>query len=67
MNGINDPRSYLDSSGNCLLQTPAKFRWLQRDLCDAGSMLYQLSYEASKLGTGQFDGLKVMCYRERTQ
>ena len=38
-------------SGNCLLSTAEKFRWLQRDwkpmtLCDAGAILYQLGYEA---------------------
>ena len=28
------------------------------DLCDEGAMLYQLSYEATQLGAGQFFGLK---------
>ena len=48
-----DERGKLSSrlSGNCLLSTPEKFRWLQRDwkpmtLCDAGAIFYQLSYEA---------------------
>ena len=34
-------------------------------LCDAGAMLYQLSYEATQLGAGQFVGIR--CSRERTQ
>ena len=34
-------------------------------LCDAGAMLYQLRYEASQLGAGQFFGLSCSC--ERTQ
>ena len=29
------------------------------DLCDAGAMLYQLSYETSQLGAGHFVGF--MC------
>ena len=28
-----------------------------RDLCDVGATLYQLSYEATQLGAGQFIGL----------
>ena len=50
-----DERGKLSSllSGNCLLSTPEKFRWLKRDwkpmtLCDAGAILYQLSYEAKR-------------------
>ena len=36
-----------------------------RDLCDVSAMLYQLSYEATQLGEGQFVGL--VCSRERTR
>ena len=32
------------------------------DLCDAGMMLYQLSYEATQLGEGQF--VVLICSRE---
>ena len=35
------------------------------DLCDAGAMLYQLSYEATQLGAGQF--IELMCSRERNR
>ena len=34
------------------------------DLCDAGAMLHQLSFEATQLGAGQFVGL--MCSHEST-
>ena len=33
------------------------------DRCDAGAVFYQLSYEATQLGAGQFVGLT--CSRER--
>ena len=32
---------------------------LSNELCDANAMLYQLNYEATRLGEGQFAGL--MC------
>ena len=35
------------------------------DLCDAGAMLYQLSYEATHLGAGKFVGLMCSCGRTR--
>ena len=37
---------------------------LTHDLCDGGAMLYQVSYEATLLGVGQFVGLTSS--RERT-
>ena len=34
------------------------------DLCDAGAMLYPLSYEATQLGTGEFVGLTCSCLKD---
>ena len=34
------------------------------DLCDAGAMLYQLSYEATQLGSTQF--VRLICSRQES-
>ena len=57
----------LDNLSNCLIE-PVKFSGdlsgiPTHELCYAGAMLYQLSYEATQLRAGQFVGL--MFSRER--
>ena len=47
-------------------QTSCRFNGIRNpDPCDAGTILYQLSHEATQLGVGQFVGI-VFFFSERT-
>ena len=50
----------LDNLCNCLLIQAVSTGFEPMTLCDAGAMLYQLSYEATQLGAGQFAGLNTL-------
>ena len=59
----NDPRSYACNFYNCVKKPEKKNSGLQRGLNpwphDTGAMLYQLSYEATDVGSRSILGLYV--------